>query len=244
VSEPRLDPEFDPRLVEAAVLTAIRGHALEGEFHAERDRLYEIPDPEAREAAFDAHHVRWFARFALDQPFRRALTEQPAIAARCGRWLVAGARGPRDEAADLLIGADVRPTLLVRVTPEAIAVPGRLWRLLQRELQHVADMLDPGFGYEATLPASVGDGPRGRVVRDNYRLLWDTWVDGRLLRRGRLPATARRDRLTDFTRAFGHLGVAVEAVFDRIFGADQLTHSALVAFAAGEPNDWRPAELG
>ncbi|HSF04663.1 MAG TPA: hypothetical protein VLG10_02635 [Methylomirabilota bacterium] len=238
----RLDPEFDPRLVEAAVLTASRGHAVEGEFHAERDRLYEILDLEAREAAFDAHHARWFARLALDQPFRRALAEQPAIAASCGRWLVAGARA-RDEAADLLVGADVRPTLLVRVTPEAIAVPGRLWRLLRRELQHIADMLDPGFGYEATLPASVGEGPRGRVVRDNYRLLWDAWVDGRLLRRGLLPASARGDRLADFARVFGHLGVAVETVFDRIFCADQLTHRALVAFAAGGPDSWRQAEL-
>ncbi len=231
----RLDPEFDPRLVEAAVLTASRGHAAEGEFHTERERLYEILDPEAREAAFAAHHARWFARLALDQPFRRALTEQPAIAARCGRWLVAQARGQRDEAADLLVGADVRPTLLVRVAPESIAVPDRLWRLLRRELQHTADMLDPGFGYDATLPAGVGEGPRGRVVRDNYRVLWDAWVDGRLLRRGLLPATARSDRLTDFARAFGHLGAAVETVFDRIFGAEQLTHRALVAFAAGGP---------
>jgi hypothetical protein len=230
VTAERLDPEFDPRLVEAALLAASRGHAREGEFRAERDRLYEGADGERREAAFAAHHARWFARLALDRPFRRALAEQPAIGAACDRWLVARARGRRDEAADLLAGAAVRPTLLIQVTPESVAAPERLWPLLRRELQHVADMLDPAFGYEAALPASVAGGPRGRAVRDHYRVLWDAWVDGRLVRRGVLPETAREDRLADFARAFPHLEAAV---FDHIFGAPWLTHRSLVALATG-----------
>jgi hypothetical protein len=230
VTAARLDPEFDSSLVEAAVLAASRGHASEGEFRAERDRLYEGVDVERREAAFVAHHARWFARLALDRPFRRALAEQPSIGTACDRWLVARARGRRDEAADLLAGAAARPTLLIQVTPESVAAPEQLWPLLRRELQHVADMLDPAFGYEAALPASVAGGPRGRAVRDHYRVLWDAGVDGRLVRRGMLPGTARQDRLADLARAFPHLGAAV---LDRIFDAPWLTHAALVALATG-----------
>lgn len=58
----RLDPEFDPRLIEAAVLEASRGHAWEHEFHSERDTVYDIVDPDRRETAFRALHERWFTR--------------------------------------------------------------------------------------------------------------------------------------------------------------------------------------
>lgn len=236
VSAGRLDPEFDPRLVEAAVLEAIRGHAREREFHAQRDAVYEIAEPEPREAAFEALHGRWFERLALDRPFHEALAEQPALAQRGVRWLVTGARGLGDEAADLLGGPDIRPTLLVRVLPDTVAAPERLWRLLRRELLHVADMLDPGFGYDAALPRDAAGGARERVVRDNYRVLWNTYVDGRLVRRGVLPATVRGERRREFGRAFPHLGDRMEAAFEAFFDGQQLTHPGLLAFAAGGPD--------
>jgi hypothetical protein len=228
-----LDPEIDARLVEAAVLAATRGCPSAGEFYAERDALYEIAEIEPREAAFAALHGRWFMRLGLDRPLRDALAEQPGITAACGRWLVAPGRRRRDEIADLLVGADARPTLFVRVTPETVATPERLWVLLRRELRHVADMLDPQFGYEATLPPGGSGTARERLMRDTYRVLWNAWVDGRLVRLGVLPVTARAERLADFARAFPHLGAGLEAAFDRFFAAQHLTHAALVAFAVG-----------
>ena len=231
----RLDPEFDPRLVEAAVLAATRRPPVHGDFHAERDTIYPVAEPERREAAFQALHACWFTRLGLDRPFRGALAEQPAIAAGCARWLVAQARGRREEAADLLIAPDVGPTLLVRVTPETVTAPEMLWRLLRRELLHVADMLDPAFGYEAALPPGAAGPGRAGGIRESYRVLWNAWVDGRLVRRGALPATARGERLADFLRAFPHLGAGAEAAFDRVFDGARLTHAALMAVAAGEP---------
>lgn len=236
----QLDPEFEPRLVEAAVLAAIRGHRSAHQFHAERDTLYEVVELEPREAAFEALHARWFRRLGLDRPLRGALAEQPGIAPRCGRWLVVLARSRRDETADLLVGSDVGPTLFLQVTPETVAAPQRLWLLLRRELRHVADMLDPEFGYEATLPPGGGGSARERVVRDSYRVLWKAWVDGRLVRLGSLPATARAERLADFARAFPQLGADAEVAFDRFFDAQHLTHAALVAFAAGGAEGARP----
>jgi hypothetical protein len=235
-SAERLDPEFEPRLVEAAVLEAIRGHAREREFHTERDAVYGLVEPEPREAAFEALHARWFERFGLDRPFHEALAEEPAVARGCARWLVAGARARRDEAADLLIGADVGPSLFVRVLSGTVVTRDPLLRLLRRELLHVADMLDPGFGYEATLPRDVAGGARERVVRGNYRILWDVYVDGRLVRRGVLPSTVRGDRIAEFGRAFPHLGTRTEAAFEQFFTAPRLTHAALLAFSAGGPD--------
>jgi hypothetical protein len=235
VSARRLEPEFDPRLVEAALLAAARGRAEGPEFQGERDRLYEIAEPEAREAAFAVHHTRWFERLGLDRPFREALAEQPALAARCGRWLVARARAARDEAADLLVAPDAPPTLLVRVTPETVAAEEPLRVLLRRELLHVADMLDPRFGYSPVLPADVAGGPRERRVRDSYRVLWSAYVDGRLAGRGLLPPAVRSARLREFAGAFPHLGAQAEAMFERFFDARELSHQDLLGVAADGP---------
>lgn len=245
MTQVRLAPEFDQRLVEAAVLTAIRLRGEQRAFHAERDALYEIADPDTREAAFDALHARWFDRLALPRPFQQALAEQPSLAARCERWLVAAARRRADEAADLLVAPHGRPTLVVRVMAETVAAPERLTPLLRRELLHTVDMLDPRFGYAATLPPATGSGPREKVFRDNYRVLWSAFVDGRLVRRGVLPAQVRAERLADFARAFTELGAGTAAVFDHVFGRDDLTHAELVAFAltaapGGEPLAPRP----
>jgi hypothetical protein len=234
----RLVPEFDPRLIEAAVLEATRGHPREREFHSERDAVYDIVDPDRRETAFGALHEGWFTHLALDRPFHEALDEQPAACA-CGRWLVAVARLLRDEAADLLVAGSVAPTLLVRVRPDTVATPGRLRCLLRRELLHVADMLDPAFGYEAALPREVAGGPAERMVRGNYRVLWNAYVDGRLVRRGLLPAAARPERLAEFRRAFPHRALHAEAAFDAFFDGRDVTHAALLAFARGAPDGAR-----
>lgn len=232
MSAGRLAPEFDPRLVEAAVLEAIRGHVHGREFHAEREAVYEVGEPEPREAAFEALHARWFERLALDQAFDQTLAERPELAARCGRCLIARARGRRDEVADLLVTPDDRPTLVVLVMPETVAVPERLRILLRRELLRIGDMLDPRFGYEPVPPAGAAGGAWSWARRDAYRVLWDAYVDGRLARLGVLPSTARRDRMGEFVRAFRHLGADAEAAFERFFGGRELTHAEFVAFTA------------
>jgi hypothetical protein len=234
VSLPALQPELEPQLVEATLLEAIRGHAREREFHAERDAVYDIVDGERREAAFAALHACWFARLALDAPLHEALAEQPAVARGCVRWLIAAARASRDEAADLLVGPDGDRTLFVRVRPATAAAPDRLLRLLRRELLHVADMLDPAFGYEAALPPDVAGSALARAVRDRYRILWSSYVDGRLWRQGLLPATAREERRAEFGRAFPRPGGHAVVAFERFFGGRDLTHAMLLAFARGE----------
>ena len=231
---PGLEPEWEPRLVEAAVLAATRGSADERRFHAERDAHYEIAEPEAREAAFATLHARWFACLTLDRPLHEALALRPEVAVGCGRCLVMRARGGRDEGGDLLVAPESRPVLSVRVCPETVAEPERLRLLLRRELLHVADMLAPRFGYEPALPERVAGGGRERAVRDNYRVVWDAYVDGRLVRAGLVPTGARADRFRDFARAFSHLGDALEATFERFFIASELTHVELLAFAAGD----------
>ncbi len=225
-------PEYEPALVEAAVLAALRGHPDEPALHEERDALYGIADPDAREMAFAGLHARWFERVGLGEPLRKALAERPEIAERCGRGIVARAPAARVEGADLLVAPPARPTLLLRLTPETLSARERAVRLLRHELLHVADMLDPGFGYEPRLGAGAPLLDSGRQER--YRVLWDASVEGRLVRSGLAPSTVRAERLREFTRAFPALGLRAAAAFDRFFDGPRCTHAELAA-AAGAP---------
>jgi hypothetical protein len=228
--------DYEPALVEAAVLASV-GDGLDA-FHDERDPLYAIADAEAREAAFLRLHGRWFQRLGLDRSLPEALAERPEVAAACGRCVVARAGAAAAEAADLLVAPAVRPTLLVRVTPERLGVRERALAFLRHELLHAADMLDRDFGYEPRLPA--GDGPPLRAGRraERYRVLWDAYVDGRLVAAGRAPVSVRLARRREFRRAFPELGGEADAAFRRFFDAPHCTHAELVAFAsAGEARD-------
>ena len=75
---------FMPDLVEEAVLLAER-QALPPEaraFRRERDRIYELTDPEARETGFNVLHRRWFVRFNLGRTVEQVINERADLGAR------------------------------------------------------------------------------------------------------------------------------------------------------------------
>ena len=226
-------PEYEPAFAEAAVLAALRGHRQERAFHAERDPLYGIVEGDDREAAFTELHACWFDRLGLDRALRQALAERPEIEERCARCLVFRASAARDEVADLLVSPS-GPHLLLRLMPETLAAPEPALALLRHELLHVADMLADDFGYEPRLPSAEGAALLDHARAGRYRVLWDAYVDGRLVRDGRAPSTRRAERLSEFRRAFPALGERVEAVFERFFDAARCTHADLVAFVTAD----------
>ncbi|MBI2080724.1 MAG: molecular chaperone TorD family protein, partial [candidate division NC10 bacterium] len=225
-------------LVEEAVLHALRGQHEERAFRRGRDSLYEIPDPEAREAGFRDLHAAWFERLGLGRPVIRAFHEQPSIAAATRGCRIAAARAREEEGAELFVrppgpslsGQDQR-WVVVRLRAEALASSESLLQFLRHEFLHIADMLDPHFGYEPRLRQAADPVPE-RLLRDRYRVLWDATIDGRLVRLGLVPPSVRAGRLRDFLRAFPRLGVRAEETFSRFFDGASRTHADLVGFAA------------
>lgn len=229
--------EYEPRLVEEAVLLAMRDHA-EGDFRARRECLYEIADAEARDAAFRRFHGAWFERLGLGRGIDQALWERPSIGVAVRTCLVACASSDRQEGAELFVrpagevGSDAdRRSVVIRLQPSMLLKPARLAEFLRHELLHIADMVDPRFGYEPRLPPSERGPAHEGLLRDRYRAVWDTYVDGRLARLGWAPAGIRAARLGEFTRAFPMLGEGPGAVFERFFSAATLRHADLLAFA-------------
>jgi len=143
----------------------------------------------------------------------------------------------REEAAELFVpsrnaaAAPPEPVVLIRLRPETLTLSDRLRALLRHELLHLADMLDPGFGYEPRLPPSGAGRAKEQLVRDRYRVLWDAYIDGRLARLGGAPAGIRADRLSEFRQAFPMLGEGAEDAFEHFFEAASCCHAELMAFA-------------
>jgi hypothetical protein len=228
--------QFDPRLVEDAVLLAIEEATVETRrrFRRERDPLYEIGDPERKESSFQEVHGRWFVILGLAAPVRRVLARHPSIAEGTSRCLVLPVLRAREEYADLQSDQrdEPQPVLLLRLRVTTLVDRDRLLPLLHHELLHIADMLDPEFGFEPWIGGREEGPTMENLLRERYRALWDVTIDGRLAAAGELPPNRKDLRRRDFLNAFPMLGEASESLFERFFDGPRPTHAELAAFAA------------
>lgn len=237
MTAPGTDHLYDPTLVEEAVFFAFKVPSESTRFHRERNLLYEIVDPEEREGKFRKLHLAWFIHLKLDDPIRRAVTEQPLLRSSVSRFVFAHAPRKREEGAELFVNTErgdnekERRTVMIFLRPESLLDPLKLLLFLRHELLHIADMLDPIFGYEPALPAAEGGPTHDRLVKDRYRVLWDVTIDGRMVRRGWAPAALRTDRLAEFAHAFPVFGPETEQLFSHFFDGESHNHAQLVAFA-------------
>ena len=227
---------FDARLVEEAVLLGIAGRPEEREFRKMRNRIYEVEDSEKRDKGFERFHGGWFFDLGLGRPVETALREQPFPLEKTRLCAAAPAAPAQDEGADLYgFGASpndsggAKPAIVIKLRPASFLDATSLLRLLRRELMHLADMLEPRFGYEAFLP-ELGSS-HANLVRERYRVLWDTWTDGRLDRRGWAAPDGRQKSWDRFLRTFSFLGAEVRDKFENLYGSGSASHHAFVEFA-------------
>lgn len=236
--------EYDQVLVEQATFLAVRQSAdLEREFHGVIDPVYEMTDEESRQGAYAAVFRDYFAKLKLDRLIEGLLAERPLIKAHVGSCLVREAARRKDESAELFVQekesdstADTR-TLVIQACPQSLirncggAADSDAFTLrIRRELLHVSDMLEPRFEYDRT--AITGLPAQQNLVRDRYAVLWDIYVEGRLIREGRSD-DANGSRLErGFRRAFsGHVEQFGCDAFQFVIEAEQLTHPTLMAWA-------------
>jgi len=228
--------EFDARLVEEGVCRALYGHQQEAVFRRERDQVYSILDLERREEAFRSIHWSWFRRLWLAEPLEQALAERIEALSAVEQILIVSAPGAREEGAELFVaaaaGTAAKPTRLVLcLRAETLVQPERALRLLRHELLHVADMLEPAFGYVPWLDHDRDSPAYERLVRERYRVLWDTSIEGRLSRAGWTESDARIRCWVEFSRAFAAGAKPDDSAFVRLFDGPRPSHAELAALA-------------
>lgn len=182
-----------PDLVEEGVLQELGRLESQGdldpaaEYRRQRDGIEDgDAGPEDRAAALTALHRSWFARFAFDGFLRERLEEIPGLAIPAGGARAVRASGDREEGADLhrLPGPGGGPgafSIVLRIRDGSLGAPRRLRTRLRRDLLHVADMLDPEFGYDPDAGASLPPASRN-LLRDRVSAIWGLTVAGRARR--------------------------------------------------------------
>lgn len=233
----RLRVQYSPAFVEQAVTQAVYGNRkLEAELHRAIDPLYRLPEGRDRERRFSGSYWEFFLELGLNTRLAELLEERPLLTREIGVALVHPSPGSKSEGAELLLREDPelsvvdQRTLALQLRPETLLDAARLNAWGRRELLHISDMVDPAFGYARW--SAEGTPAQDNLVRDRYRVLWDAWIEARLIRedRGEEGALARVGRM--FDRAFAGFGEAArQAALERILGAEALTHGDLLGWA-------------
>jgi hypothetical protein len=232
-----LSIRYDPRLVEEAVFHIQRDSYVSKELDEERNRIYEVRDPDERERLFNDLYRSWFDRLGLGETIEQTLREQTIVHSLIENCFVVRATQAKEEGAELFVAPDrarekiQRRTLRILIRPESLLERKSALTFLRHELFHIADMLDPAFAYAPTLPKTDGGPTYDNLVINRYRVLWDATINGRMVRRGWLPDWAREQQLSEFRQAFPMLEGKTEECFQRFFDAEQPKHSEIAAFA-------------
>ncbi|MDP6116802.1 MAG: hypothetical protein QGF00_20050 [Planctomycetota bacterium] len=239
-----MEIEYDPRLLESVVFLELRRRELAGDtdparLYRERiDPLYELsPEDPNRESGFRDIHAESFRLLGMEQLVLDFLSEFPLVEEHVDRIVILKAPSRKEEGADMFVREDEgvgdhqRSTVL-RLRAETFHEPERLSSLLRRELFHMSDMVDPAFGYGPDLSEGVETLAHENLIRDRYRVLWDTYIDGRLSRKGNLTNGNEETREELFRRAFSCLETPEADRIRRMFWeSEHLTHGDLLAVA-------------
>ena len=234
---------YDDDFVEGAVFVraSSRRHAPPPlqvrRFHAERERLYAILDPDERNTAFFKLHLEWFREWELEKMLLGLTDEFPLLRPALSALAFRKARVKNDEGAELYVSAENGRAGVLALRVERFDQPAELARFLRHELTHVHDMVNPAFGYSPQLHLPGQNAAQQRLTRERYRLLWDVTIDGRLVNSNRPTLGNREQHRGAFEGAFGFWPESKrEQVFDSLWQNPDPLHQDLLAIAS-DPRD-------
>jgi len=234
---------YDETLVEAAVFLCANGRGpvvpplQVRRFHHERERLYSILDPEARNDAFFKLHLEWFREWGLENRFSGVLSKFAILQDNLATLAIRRAQSPKEEGSELYVNEAGQRTGVLAITPRRFTTDPALPEFLRHELTHLQDMVDPAFGYSPELYLPGLNRAQEAVARERYRLLWDISIDGRLCRAGHAEPRRKESHATAFASAYSFWPVPRrEQVFDALWQGAIHGHAAMLELIS-DPRD-------
>ncbi|MBI3848842.1 MAG: hypothetical protein HY298_00920 [Verrucomicrobia bacterium] len=210
-------------------------------FHREREKLYAIPDPDERNAAFFRLNLEWFREWGLEKRITDVLKEFPLLPQKLSVLAVRKSRGRQDEGAELHVNEAGQRSGVMALRPESLARDAALKDYLRHEFTHLHDMLDPAFGYVPVLDLRALNGAQQRLARERYRLLWDITIDGRLVASGHAPMATREQHAAAFARGCSFWPEEKRAeIFDALWHNHAPRHADFLALIS-DPRGLREA---
>jgi hypothetical protein len=225
---------YDEDFVEAAVLLCTTGRRKGvsslhiARFNREREKLYNVLDPDERNNAFFRLHLEWFREWGLEKLLTDPLQEFPLLLPALKLLAFRKSRGKNDDGTELYVNEAGDRSGVVAMRPERLEREAELAAFLRHELTHLQDMVDPAFAYLPELPVSGPSLHQHRLARERYRLLWDVAIDGRLTRCNRDTIATKDQRWTEFAAGFAFWPEGrQQEVFDSLWTHPAPTHRIL-----------------
>jgi hypothetical protein len=239
---------YDEEFLEAVVLLcANTGRraipALQiARYHREREKLYDILDPDDRNTAFFQLHGEWFREWGLQEALVGPLREFPLLPPSLNLLAFRKANGRNDEGAELYVNEAGERNGVVALRPERLVRESDRGSFLRHELMHLQDMVDPKFEYRPELPATGLSPNKRRLAHERYRLLWNITIDGRLSRTGRETVAGKHQRSLEFANAFASWTETKQhEVFESLWSHPFPNHQRLVELLS-EQGELQPNE--
>jgi hypothetical protein len=235
---------YDDDFVEGAVFIRANSRRSPGvpalqlrRFHAEREKLYLILDPDERNTAFFKLHLDWFREWGLERRLLEVANEYPRLRSALSALVFRKARVKNDEGAELYVNSENGRAGVVALRVERFEQLNELALLLRHEFTHLDDMVNPAFGYSLQFVLEGRNAAQQRLTRERYRLLWDITIDGRLAHsskeRNEKLDHLRTGHRTAFDRAFGFWpDTRRDEVFDSLWNDPNPRHEQLLAIAS------------
>lgn len=232
--------QFDPDFIEEAVFLyagkEAASSALTKSFHEARERLYAEPFGERREQAFRIFYEEYFARFGLRAIFENILAEFPLLSGLDMLIYIKKVAGRKREESELYVNGQAK-TVYIGLQAIRILERGFLESFLRFELMHICDMLDEVFHY-SPYPLFLKEGGvvENENIKNRFRLLWDIYVDSRLVRRGHRPFVHEDARQKEFKKVFFSMNEQQQgAAFCKVRDTEGLSQADLLGLAGCQP---------
>jgi hypothetical protein len=219
--------KYHPRFVEKVLLAEIQRREKRGDCRL-RDQYHELAEPlyalapEARDEGFKEIYIGLFIKCGLHSALEEILHESPVME-KIDETIIFESGG--EELADLYQDKD-RLRVVMNLKASSLSDATRLRSLMNHELTHLADMLDPQFCYDRS-PFSSSPAEES-ILRERYRTLWDISIDSRLLKSDQLTIATKALRQEEFLALYRKFGQReCEAVFEHLWSRGRMTHPEL-----------------
>jgi hypothetical protein len=189
-------------LAERAVFQAVRDDAsLQPHYERQFADCFESPAGALRDEAFARLHERWFHELGLYGLIAQRVNEFPRLRERINRLVVTHVPTQGAQSAELF-GAPGRYTAVIAVAAVTLLDAPAFTYWARREFQHLDDMLNPDFGYDAKRRPGGATAAARNLALDRYTVLWAACVDARLVGRRLAPDDVRIKRQQELIRVF------------------------------------------
>jgi len=197
-------------------------------YHKLADLIYEEFPIEDREREFNKLHEGLYLQLGFGEVISKALREFPELG-KVGEIFIGKATPSHEEGADL--DKDLK-SIGIKVRLHRFLDTTSLQKYLRHELMHIRDMLSEDFKYKYEERLSGISSMEENIIRNRYKVIWDIYVDSRLIRGGKETISDKEGRWREFEVLYQKIPYHQrKAIFENLWEENALTHSKILEIA-------------